>query len=112
MKTTLNLCHYAVSLEPGFICLVDLDQGMTITNAAEWVIQQLARDGFDLVKNRVIYRDTMGNWDELVVRDGRFDGFAPLNAKSQAQAIAHATRSAPNPPKRGTTGAFFGDGDG
>jgi hypothetical protein len=105
--TTCNLCNYAVSLQPGFLCLEDLDQGgMTITNAAEWVIQQLARDGFDLVKNRVIFRDTLGHWDELVVRENQFVGFAPLNATSQAQAIANA--SSGYPIRNGTAEVFFG----
>jgi hypothetical protein len=103
----LNGCQYTVSLEPGFICLVDLDQGATITNIAEAVICQLHQDGFDLVGNRVLYQDTMGNWDEIHVRDGQFAGFAPLNATAKAQAISHATRTTPNPPQRSTTDAFF-----
>jgi hypothetical protein len=90
----LNGCQYTVSIEPGFICLVDLDQGMTITNAAEAVIQNLILAEFDLVNNRVIYQDSLGNWDELVVRNNRFAGFAPLQATSKAQAISHATRAA------------------
>jgi hypothetical protein len=90
----LNGCQYTVSLEPGFICLVDLDQGATITNVAEAVIQNLLLARYDLVNNRVIYQDTMGHWDELVVRDGQFAGFAPLQVNSKEQAIEVATRAA------------------
>jgi hypothetical protein len=103
----LRGCEYTVSIENGFICLVDLDQGATITNVAEEVIQNLLLAEFDLVNNRVIYQDSLGNWDEIHVRDGQFAGFAPLNATSKAQAISHATRTTPNPPQRSTTDAFF-----
>jgi hypothetical protein len=34
------------------------------------------------------YRDTTGRWDELVVEQGAFAGFAPLGAMSLADAIA------------------------
>jgi hypothetical protein len=44
------------------------------------------------VNNRVIYQDSLGNWDEIHVRDGQFAGFAPLNATSKTQAISHTTQ--------------------
>lgn len=34
--------------------------------------------GIDLDQYAVIYRDTMGNWDQLLHRDGRFAGFKSL----------------------------------
>jgi hypothetical protein len=53
-------CTYSIDHRPGFVCLTDLDQGMSITNASEQVIQDLIHAGFDLIANRVIYQDTMG----------------------------------------------------
>jgi len=56
------------------IFISDNDDGVTITNNAKGVV-------FDIWKRygdrRVIYRDTMGNWDELVHIKGVFLHYAP-----------------------------------
>jgi len=46
----------------------------TITNDAEWVVETLEpiREG-----RRLIYVDSEGQIDELVVKDGKFAGFSP-----------------------------------
>jgi hypothetical protein len=45
-----------------------------VTNDAEWVVAQLA--GY-LLGRRLFYYDSLGSLDELVVKEGRFAGFAP-----------------------------------
>lgn len=46
----------------------------TVTNDAEWVVSRVA----PLLRGRVLlYFDSMGSLDRLLVRDGRFAGFAP-----------------------------------
>ena len=50
------------------------DQYLTVTNAAEEVVQELARQ---LKGRRLFYYDTEGQMDELLVKDGEFAGFAP-----------------------------------
>jgi hypothetical protein len=50
----------------------------TVTNDAEAVIADLVRDKWLPEGDRVVYRDTEGQWDELLVKDGRFAGFAFL----------------------------------
>ncbi len=82
---------YRVSaVRDGFVCLIDDDTGRSITNAAEEVIAELIAAGYDLSNNRVIYRDTMGIWDELVVKNGRFSDFRPIRAMDINCAIAKA----------------------
>ncbi len=49
------------------------DEFMTITNAAEWVIESLG----DIGGRRVFYYDSDGELTELLVKNGRFAGFAP-----------------------------------
>jgi len=61
---------------------------MTVTNDVEHVIQDLAKQGLLEDGKRVIYRDTTGTWDEIVVKDGRFVTFRHLGAKSVADALA------------------------
>jgi hypothetical protein len=69
------------------IAVIDHDEGRSVTNDAEAVIEQLAQK-FDLSKYRVIYRDTRGVWDELRVRDARFDGFGSINETGLDAALA------------------------
>jgi hypothetical protein len=73
---------HTVAFDGAFICLVDIGEGRSITNAAEEVIRHLetatAAHGIDLDRYAVIYRGTMGQWDQLLHREGRFAGFKSL----------------------------------
>jgi hypothetical protein len=75
------------------IALVDDDRGKTITNDAEGVVEDLRRGGYDLARARVIYRDTMGRWDELVVQSGRFAGFRSLGVAGELADAIEQVRS-------------------
>jgi hypothetical protein len=71
----------------------------SITTAAdrspmtENVIDDLTRQGFDLSRYRVIYRDTRGIWDQLLIdRTGHFAGFSSINERDLSAALARLTR--------------------
>jgi hypothetical protein len=51
------------------------DQFQTITNNAEGVVEELAPQ---LKGRRLLYIDSGGSKDELLVKDGQFDGFKML----------------------------------
>ena len=57
------------------VWIIDLNRVKSVTNDAEAVCFVLNQKypGF-----RIIYRDTMGKWDELVHEDGKFIRFAPI----------------------------------
>lgn len=59
-----------------FVWIVDLDLegARSVTNDAELVVAELAKVYGD---RRIIYRDSMGNWDELQHDGERFTGFRP-----------------------------------
>jgi hypothetical protein len=59
------------------ILLQDCDQGASVTNDAEAVIQAVSTAVGGIGRRRVYYRDTMGRFDELVVEHERFAGFKP-----------------------------------
>lgn len=63
------------------VWIVDYDGERSVTNDAEAVVAALhvEHPGF-----RVIYRDTMGLWDELKHEAGRFVGFAPARDMAPA----------------------------
>ena len=46
---------------------------ISVTNDADAVVPEVAANYGD---RRIIYRDSEGNWDELVHQDGRFICFA------------------------------------
>lgn len=63
----------------GFIMILDDNKPghSSVTNDAENVCRDVvARHG----NHRIIYRDTMGRWDELAHDAGRFIGFKPMPA--------------------------------
>ena len=74
------------------IAIVDHDGGKSVTNDAENVIADLAAN-FDLSKYPVIYQDTRGIWDEMLIdRTGRFAGFSSINERDLPTALARLTR--------------------
>lgn len=61
------------------IFLVDRNRGMSVTNDAENVVSEVVTE---YGNKRVIYRDSMGCWDELEHNNGTFTGFAPYRGAS------------------------------
>lgn len=53
------------------------DKFMTVTNAAEKVVEELVSLGVLPQGRRLFYYDSEGQCDELLVEDGRFAGFVP-----------------------------------
>lgn len=83
---------YSHTIHGDVIAVTDHDQGRSVTNDAENVIADLAAR-FDLSRYRVIYRDTRGIWDQMLVdRTGHFAGFASINERDLAAALAKITQ--------------------
>jgi len=83
---------YSRTVHGDVIAIVDLCGGKSVTNDAENVIADLEAQ-FDLSKYRVIYRDTRGIWDQILVDPlRRFAGFSSINERDLAAALARMTR--------------------
>jgi hypothetical protein len=83
---------YSCTVHGNVIAITDHDAGRSVTNDAENVVADLAAD-FDLSKYHVIYRDTRGIWDQILVdRTGHFAGFSSINERDLPAAIAKLTR--------------------
>jgi hypothetical protein len=50
---------------------------LSITNDAGGVVERLLRDGRLQPGQRLFYYDSEGGLDEMLVKDGKFAGFAP-----------------------------------
>ena len=77
----------------GVLVVVDLDRDgwRSVTNDAAGIVSDLAELRPDLLARvpLIAYQDSMGCWDAMRVdRKGAFAGFAPLNATSEAEAVA------------------------
>jgi hypothetical protein len=91
-RITEHRAVYSRTVHGHVIAVIDYDQGKSVTNDAENVIADLAAS-FDLSKYRVIYRDTRGIWDEMLVdRTGQFAGFSSINERDLPAALAKLTR--------------------
>jgi len=65
--------------EIGIIAVVDLHGARSVTNDAEAVVENL-KDVYGGLKGwRILYRDSMGNWDELRHNGETFTGFRNLS---------------------------------
>lgn len=75
----MKSANYEITSVNDFLVLLrDLDNGVTITNSAYEVILDLEMKlPNGIGRKKVYYKDTAGQIDELVVKDGHFDGFAP-----------------------------------
>jgi hypothetical protein len=83
---------YSRAVHGNVIAIIDHDAGRTVSNDAANLIADLAAD-FDLSKYHVIYRDTRGMWDQILVdRTGHFVGFSSINERDLPTAIARLTR--------------------
>ena len=67
--------NYSHTITDGVVCIIDEGGAPSVTNDAEAVITELASTGVDLINQPVIYRDTEGQWDELLLVEGQFSGF-------------------------------------
>ena len=68
--------------EAVFIVDEDKPRQLSITNAAEKVTLEVFTCWGE---KRIIYRDTMGGWDELMHQQGTFTGFAPLSDRDRSR---------------------------
>ncbi len=97
IKQNTIRASYSLEMVDGVLCLIDLDDGhRSVTNDAARVVEDLAKH-YDLAAHPIVYRDTMGRWDGLMVHDGKFDGFLLIGAKMQADAVSAIKSYAPFP---------------
>lgn len=72
-----------------FLIIIDmnLENGASVTNDINNVISSIAHTGIDLYNKKVIYRDSTGTYDAILInQDGTLRAFASLNAKEPTAA--------------------------
>lgn len=99
---SLIRADYTVEIVGDVICLVDLDRGgKSVTNDAANVIEELRKNGIPVGTLPVIYRGSLGNWDELIIRQEVFKGYRslarddqPVTLRDKAIAIVNGVEQA------------------
>jgi len=81
----MTRANYVVARNGRFLEVRDLNGPVSVTNDAEAVIIELSRT-HPVSDLTVIYEDTAGQWDQLLVRNGRFGGFNILGARCAEEA--------------------------
>jgi hypothetical protein len=83
---------YSRAVHGNVIAIVDHDGARSVTDDADNVIADLAAE-FDPSKYLVIFKDTRGIWDQILVdRTGRFAGFSSINERDLPSALVRVTR--------------------
>ena len=74
----MNAIYKIAKVTPTKVFIIDQDKPgcLSVTNDAEAVVEAVCRH---YPGRRIIYRDTTGQWDELVHAKGSFVDFAPYN---------------------------------
>jgi hypothetical protein len=84
---------YSFQIVDSVIAITDHDEGRSVTNDVENVVADF-RYGTDLAGYRMIYRDTMGIWDEILICEGRFAGFRSIGEHDLDKALARIKNKA------------------
>lgn len=73
----------------GFMVIEDLDlNGASVTNDMHNVLASLVHSGYNLYGLKVIYKDSMGIYDAILIKpDHTMEGITSLNAKAPNEAF-------------------------
>jgi hypothetical protein len=83
-----NIADYeVVTFQDNILVINDLDLGnASLTNSMADVVKDLSND-YDFTKVNLIYKDSMGIYDAVIIKDGNFDTFAPISESNLDKAI-------------------------
>ena len=89
MPVTAEVTRGTVKGTLCFVCITDLDEGMSVTNDIENVLAVLLDQGPLIPGMFVVYRDTDGMWDEVVIDEHcGFIGFGALRTSTRDVAVS------------------------
>ena len=83
--------YFVIGFHHDFVGIADANQGgRSVTNDAELVVEELLQSRQLLGTQRLLYRDTMSRWDELLHDGVRFTGFRHIGGDSFGDAMRRA----------------------
>ena len=89
LPITAEVSRGAVSFTQRFMTIEDMNDGMSVTNDIEAVLHALVWQGSLMPLHRVIYADSEGVWDEVIIDEQcRFVDFKAWRAPSRDVCVA------------------------
>ena len=83
--------YFVIGFHHDFVGIADAKRdGRSVTNDAELVVQELLQSRQLRPTQRLLDRDTMSHWDELLLDGRRFTGFRHVGGDSFGDAIGRA----------------------
>lgn len=92
----MSRADYRWGSKSGVVWIEDLDLGgRSVTNDIERVVADLVQLGVQVDAQPIVYCDSLGQWDQVMTRGGRFRSFQSLGgARSFDVALARVLESA------------------
>jgi hypothetical protein len=87
----MNRANYKWGRKLGVVWIQDLDNddnAPSVTNDVERVIADLVQLGVTPESQPIVYVDSMGRWDRIRTRGGRFLSFEYLGAATLSEAVS------------------------
>lgn len=81
------MSYQIVATTSDYVALIDNNDGVSITNDAENIVRDLITNGLVSNGTLIIYRDTLGQWDQLCIESGKFIGYRILGARTLEDAL-------------------------
>ena len=79
-QSSIEILSTGIKSDDWNLCIRDVgpwSRFMTVTNNAERVVEWLVASEYMCANGKILYEDSEGDWDYLLVKDGKFAGFAP-----------------------------------
>ncbi len=93
--------YFVIGLHQDFVGIADANQGgRNVTDDAERVVTELLATQQLLPHQRLLYRDALDCWDELVHDRRRFTGFRHIGGDSFVGAVHRARSNQRGLPRR------------
>ena len=81
-----NETDYLYQIESGVLVIIDLNRGISVTNNIKYILLEI-KDELGTLPDKIIYRDSRGEFDGIEHKDGQFKRFFPVRESDLQNAI-------------------------
>lgn len=81
-----NETDYLYQIESGVLVIIDLNRGISVTNNIKYILLEI-KDELGELPDKIIYRDSQGEFDGVEHKNGQFKRFFPVRESDLQNAI-------------------------
>jgi hypothetical protein len=82
----MNRAIFDYGTDENILWIEDLDQGKSVTNDIEYVLQDIQDSGIDIYNYRIMYKDSTGIWDGISISKESNPSFFAIQEKEYEKA--------------------------